>query len=514
MSHLKMFFKCFNSPSLHMIYQDPNFSGRYVRDRWERLGDFSLNCVVIFWKLSIFTTPLIAIFFYRRGYMNMDGVVSLTKMTLWFGLLIGASFCLRSYGRASNAQYRFFLEKLNNAATPTGLGEIKKFDFDFEAWPVEFHLPIRTSKKVEPRKSMFSSIISSPCSIIGYLVLHTVGIRMIYPGSITLLNMLLSSALIDGRKSLVSKNGQRFKLRTPEGNTVDTMLIDKRNITGNKKGNMLILCSEGNAGFYENGIMGTPIEAGFSVLGWNHPGFGCSTGLPFVNDEEGAINTVMEFAINKLGFSPEQIILYGWSIGGFASSWAAEAYPNVRAVVLDATFDDVLPLALNQMPNFLDSIVRVTIRSYADLNVARLLLNYPGLIKLIRRADDEIISIIPGDISTNRGNDLLKKVMKRRYPNIISDEVLTEWLSKTGSEQRRVADENNVNLSLSRQMIDSYIYDHGPSFPFTELGKNMDDDIKAQLTIYLAGEYMKDYASTHCVPLPSQVFQELLESIL
>lgn len=34
-------------------------------------------------------------------------------------------------------------------------------------------------------------------------------------------------------------------------------------------------------------------------------------------------------------------------------------------------------------------------------------------------------------------------------------------------------------------MIDSYIYDHGPAFPFTELGKNMDDDIKAQLTIYL-----------------------------
>lgn len=43
----------------------------------------------------------------------------------------------------------------------------------------------------------------------------------------------------------------------------------------------------------------------------------------------------------------------------------------------------------------------------------------------------------PGDITTNRGNELLKKVLKRRYPNIISDEVLTEWLSKTGSEQSK-----------------------------------------------------------------------------
>lgn len=57
---------------------------------------------------------------------------------------------------------------------------------------VVFLLFFRTFKKVEPKKSMFSSLISSPCSIIGYLVLHTVGIRMIYPGSITLLNMLLS----------------------------------------------------------------------------------------------------------------------------------------------------------------------------------------------------------------------------------------------------------------------------------------------------------------------------------
>ena len=41
----------------------------------------------------------------------------------------------------------------------------------------------------------------------------------------------------------------------------------------------------------------------------------------------------MEFAIHKLGFAPEEIILYGWSIGGFATSWAAANYPTVRAVV-------------------------------------------------------------------------------------------------------------------------------------------------------------------------------------
>lgn len=53
------------------------------------------------------------------------------------------------------------------------------------------------------------------------------------------------------------------------------MFIDRRNQTQN--GHILVICSEGNAGFYEIGIMGTPIDAGYSVLGWNHPGFGGST---------------------------------------------------------------------------------------------------------------------------------------------------------------------------------------------------------------------------------------------
>lgn len=56
-------------------------------------------------------------------------------------------------------------------------------------------------------------------------------------------------------------------------------------------------------------------------------------GQPYLEEEQSAVNTVMEFAIQRLGFPPEQIILYGWSIGGYSTSWAAAAYPSVRAVV-------------------------------------------------------------------------------------------------------------------------------------------------------------------------------------
>ena len=46
---------------------------------------------------------------------------------------------------------------------------------------------------------------------------------------------------------------------------------------GSQEGSNLVICCEGNAGFYEMGIMATPLTAGYSVLGWNMPGFAFST---------------------------------------------------------------------------------------------------------------------------------------------------------------------------------------------------------------------------------------------
>ena len=69
----------------------------------------------------------------------------------------------------------------------------------------------------------------------------------------------------------------------------------------------MISC-DGNAGFYEIGVLGTPLEKGYSVLGWNHPGFGGSSGTPFPQNEVNAADAVMQFALDHLQFKPEQII--------------------------------------------------------------------------------------------------------------------------------------------------------------------------------------------------------------
>lgn len=61
--------------------------------------------------------------------------------------------------------------------------------------------------------------------------------------------------------------------------------------------------------------------------------------------------------------------------------------------VLDATFDDLLPLAQKHMPSSWSSLVKEVVRSYVDLNVADLLRHYEGPVRLVRRTNDEIICL-------------------------------------------------------------------------------------------------------------------------
>lgn len=101
----------------------------------------------------------------------------------------------------------------------------------------------------------------------------------------------------------------------------------------------------------------------------------------------------MQFAIQKLGFQPENIVLFGWSIGGYSSMVAAARYPDIRGTVLDATFDDVMKVAIPFMPSSFSSIVRIAISEYANLNNTVLVDHYTGPILLIRRTEDEIMAL-------------------------------------------------------------------------------------------------------------------------
>ena len=51
------------------------------------------------------------------------------------------------------------------------------------------------------------------------------------------------------------------------------------------------------------------------MLGWNHPGFAGSSGLPYPSAEHNAIDVVIKYAMDRLGFPIENIVIFSWSIG-------------------------------------------------------------------------------------------------------------------------------------------------------------------------------------------------------
>ena len=69
-------------------------------------------------------------------------------------------------------------------------------------------------------------------------------------------------------------------------------------------------------------------------MGWNHPGFAGSSGKPFPEQEQEAIDAIMQYATFRLGFPENKIILFAWSIGGYTAAFAAMNYPRVKAVIL------------------------------------------------------------------------------------------------------------------------------------------------------------------------------------
>ena len=129
-----------------------------------------------------------------------------------------------------------------------------------------------------------SSIWEMPLIVMSWLMVNSFGIKLVYPGSIGFMKAALAEPLQTGReKWTLEKKAVRYKLETADDNHIDVMFFDRRTSSNSsssstENGETLVISCEGNAGFYEIGVLSTPMDAGYSVLGWNHPGFGGSTG--------------------------------------------------------------------------------------------------------------------------------------------------------------------------------------------------------------------------------------------
>lgn len=101
----------------------------------------------------------------------------------------------------------------------------------------------------------------------------------------------------------------------------------------------LILYSHGNG--VDIGMLRHYLEAfqaaGISALAYDYPGYGTSSGKASEAGTYAAADAVYTYATQTLNFTPEQITLYGRSLGSGPSCWLAERYPIDR-LILDGAF--------------------------------------------------------------------------------------------------------------------------------------------------------------------------------
>ncbi|XP_020668068.3 ABHD16B-like [Pogona vitticeps] len=362
-----------------------------------------------------------------------------------------------------------------------------------------------------------------PSQVASYVMAHSLGRWLLYPGSVFLLNQALLPVLAKGQARLLRDyNGKRAKLVARDGNKIDTMFVDRRTKEKEpvgQRGDQLVVCCEGNVSFYQWGCLSTPLKTGYSVLGWNHPGFAGSTGQPYPENDANAVDVVIRYAMLRLGFRIQDIILYGWSLGGYAATWAAVTYPLLGALILDATFDDLLPLALNVMPKSWKKLVVRTVKEHFNLNVGELLCKYAGPVLLIRRTKDEVITTCPvgledqkANLRGNRANALLIQLLEHRYPYVMSQEgsaAVHDWLRASNLKQEEALYRRyKINDDWCIQTLQNYKSSHGNGshFPW-RVGKHMGHREKQQMAVFLARKHMKNVEAPHWSLLMPSDFQ-------
>lgn len=78
-------------------------------------------------------------------------------------------------------------------------------------------------------------------------------------------------------------------------------------------------------------------KRGLSIIAYDYPGYGSSSGRPSEAGVYAAAETVYQHLTETLGYQPDQITVYGCSLGSGPACWLAERYPIGR-LILEGAF--------------------------------------------------------------------------------------------------------------------------------------------------------------------------------
>ena len=128
-------------------------------------------------------------------------------------------------------------------------------------------------------------------------------------------------------------NDQTLKLKASDGESISAYFLKA------DSSDRLLIYSHGNG---EDIGQIRPLlqnfqQLGISVLAYDYPSYGTSTGQSSEFGTYAAIDVTYRYATETLGYSPKKIILYGRSLGSGPSTWLAE-HELVAGLILDGAF--------------------------------------------------------------------------------------------------------------------------------------------------------------------------------
>jgi esterase/lipase len=166
----------------------------------------------------------------------------------------------------------------------------------------------------------------------------------------------------------------------------------KNSITENK----CIFFFHGNAGniSFRLNYIEKFYELGFSILIFDYPSFGLSSGIPNEKSCIKCADLFYQYLINEKKLISNNIIFYGESIGGSISSSLANIY-NIKYLILQSTFTDIKEIIKNiiSFNIFMKDIIGFETLENLKIRFKLNRLNKKMKTLIIHSNDDELIDI-------------------------------------------------------------------------------------------------------------------------
>ncbi len=142
-----------------------------------------------------------------------------------------------------------------------------------------------------------------------------------------------NSLIFQPQPATYSDNSEILKLKSANGMLISAVYLP------NERAKYTILYSHGNAEDLGDILPGIQeIQAmGFAVFSYDYQGYGTSEGQPTVERSYQDIDAAYYYLTQTLGIPPNQIIIYGRSVGGGPSVDLAAREP-VAGLILESTF--------------------------------------------------------------------------------------------------------------------------------------------------------------------------------